>query len=95
MQLHQTGLTASEILTFQTMAVDFARLKRIDPRDRLLIYGYFREYEAILLMQNDNNSYYNMAELSILITLLYYAITYEILEFDPLFKSAKNSIGEQ
>lgn len=66
---------------------DFARLKRINPSDRLLIFGYLREFETVLLQQNGNNPYYNVPELCMLLTLLYYTFGYEILKFDPEYKS--------
>ena len=69
------------------MSLDFQRLKKIDETDQLLISGYFREYETVLLNINNNNSYYNIPQLSVSITLLYYAKDYEILQFDPAFKS--------
>ena len=47
-----------------------------------LITGYFREYESVLLSDNDNNPYYNVPQLSILVTLSYYAVI-ECFEIVP------------
>ena len=64
------------------MATNFKLLKRVPQSQKCLITGYLREYESILLSDNDNNPYYNIPQLSILLTLSYYAVI-EYFEFVP------------
>lgn len=53
--------------------VDFGALKDIDPKTDALVSGYFRDFETYLLSINDDNPYYNIARLLILLTISYYA----------------------
>ena len=56
------------------MSTHFKQLKQAPLSLQCLIYGYFREYEEIYTKANDNDPYYNFPEISILLTLSYYAI---------------------
>lgn len=68
--------------------MDHFQLKRVKQWQRSLISGYFRECQAVLSKMHDNNPYYNIPELSLLVTLSYYAMK-EYFEQIPLDKEAK------
>ena len=70
-----------------------AALKDVDDAIQALIAGYFREYQYILSKSHDNNPYYNIPQLSISLTILFYTLTgYKILPFDAEYIAADGNI---
>ena len=76
------------------MASDFKSLQRISQTQKDLVCGYFKEYQIILSGSNNNNPYYNIPDLLILLTLSFYAIK-ECFEIKPSNKSITLSNNNQ
>ena len=55
-------------------AFDVDRINKIDSSTKSLINGYFRDYQRILSKIHDDNPYYNIPQLSIYVTLSYFAV---------------------
>ena len=60
--------------------IDLKSLSLVPQSDRDLVKGYLRHYEQVLKEINDNNPYYNIPELVMILTLFYYTV---IDRFDP------------
>ena len=66
--------------------MDLRSLKRVPQRQKDLVAGYLKEYQAILLNSNENNPYYNIPELLTFVTLSFYAVIeyFEIIAKDEV-----------
>ena len=73
--------------------VDFEILKKVPTKTERLISGYFREYQTILSKIHGQNSYYNIPQLSLMITLSYYALCeyFKIINEDTIALSENNT----
>ena len=64
------------------MSTDLKAISKIPQHQRSLISGYLREYEAFFFKEHDDNPYYNISELAVLLTLSFYAI----LEYIDIYR---------
>ena len=53
-------------------SLNFDKLKQIDPRTKIIVAGYIRKQQTLLLSMNDNNAFYNIPQLISYHILLYF-----------------------
>ena len=69
-----------------------SRLRDVDEKDRLLVFGYIREYEQKLLSLHHNNIFYSIPELITIIVLSFYHIADIFQDLsDDLVKSGQDN----